>query len=105
MDSTPTATFFKHACQPKALRKYARPAYCRENPSVPFEMSKKNIQISRIKDAYSLIEIVIAIAILGILMVIGALSYSNSMFTGNDAVRISDLERIKTALRNEKQKT
>lgn len=38
-------------------------------------------------------------------MVIGALSYSNSMFTGNDAVRISDLERIKTALRNEKQKT
>ncbi len=49
-------------------------------------------------------EIVVSVAILGILSLVGILSYSESFFSSKDAVRISDLERIQAALRNEKQK-
>lgn len=57
------------------------------------------------KNAFTLTEIVISVTILGILSLIGVLSYSDSLFSSKDATRISDLGRIEVALRNEKQKS
>lgn len=61
------------------------------------------VKISR--SAFSLMEIVISVTILGILSLVGVLSYSDALFSSKDSVRIADLERIKVALRNEKQKS
>lgn len=56
------------------------------------------------RNAFSLIELLIVMSILGIISAIGLISYSASLLGARDAARVADVDQLKMALKSEKQK-
>ncbi len=63
-----------------------------------FRKQLKQFIFPESSEGFTLLEILIAISIIGILSVFGMTAYTNSLNTGRDARRRADLEQIKSAL-------
>lgn len=71
----------------------------------PRTMTSKFLRIPARRNAFSLVELIVVITILGILSAIGLVSYSASLLGARDAARVADVDQLKMSLKSEKQKT